>query len=121
MFRINASSGDVAQFGSSAALSRQRSRVRVSSSPPDSKGLKSNLACDIKVKKGTSSDFDPLGVGWTTSFRTRRGSRLAGVSSAFGTQRGRHFTNFESRTLRRLPLLIRRSVANVRVSAKGAD
>ena len=59
-------------------LSRHRSRVRAPSSPPDSKRLKSNLACDIKVQKGTSSDFDRRGVGWTTSFRTERGSRLAG-------------------------------------------
>jgi len=63
---------------SKALLSRQRSRVRAPSSPPDSKGLRSDLACDIKVQKGTSSDFAPHCLGWITHSWTSRGSRWRG-------------------------------------------
>ena|ERR1017187_4019433 len=42
-----------------SVLSRQRSRVRAPSSPPDSKGLKSDLACGIKVQKGTTTESRP--------------------------------------------------------------
>ncbi len=56
----------------SGSLSRQRSRVRAPSSPPDFKGLKSFLACDIKVQKSTKTESCGNRPPWARSQSTAR-------------------------------------------------